>query len=89
MKKKGSPPRKQIEMEKARREAAEIAAKETARALTALFLIVLCDKHGATHEELNIFHRELEEYADQLNKGEIKLHDVYDVLRKEYDIEVR
>lgn len=53
-----------------------------------LFLTVLCDKHGATDEELKQFWQETCYLSESVSKGYVSLADLRRALRTERGIEV-
>ena len=50
-----------------------------------MFLWVLVEFHDATQEELDVFSKELSETADHVVSGRIKLNDIVDTLRDDYN----
>ena len=77
-------PVSQQDVERAERRGHEFGASTA----TAIFLTVLCDKHGATADELQVFWREVNELSDSIAKGYVNAADLRRTLAEEYEIEV-
>ena len=70
-------PATQADVDKAREQGVDIA-------LT-LLLWVLVDRHDATQAELDVFAGELDDLTDHIASGRIKLSDITETLRDEYN----
>lgn len=77
-------PATQQDVERAERRGHEFGASVA----TAIFLTVLCDKHGATVDELRVFWREVCELSDSVARGYVSAADLRRTLAEEYGIGV-
>ncbi len=88
MSKKKTNPRRQpvtmADLNKAR----EIATAQSIQSAYAIMFTVLRDKHDYTPEQLQQIRDEINDLADSINKGYVKIKDLVWVLKDEADINV-
>lgn len=78
-------PATQADVNKARKQATD----QGVAAATAIVMFVLREKFGFGKVRLTRFWNEVNSLAEDVSSGEVKLDDIMDVLRDEYDIEIR
>lgn len=87
-KKKVNPRRRPATMADVER--AKNAAIDEATAMAmAMFFTVLCDKHGATAQDLQTLWSEITELSSSVAQGYVSVSDLLNTLKQEYEVYIR
>lgn len=84
----GKPPNLPLwKVEKMIKQAKEDATNQAVSLALVLMFTVLLDKYGADDYIQDIY-KDFNKLAEEVLEGRVKLHELWNVLRKEYEIEI-
>jgi hypothetical protein len=69
-------------------EAKEDAYKKAIYTVLGILFYTLLDKHNAPKDEIKQLYDEMNDVSDMISKGYLNMRDIFNTLKKEYDIEL-